>query len=328
MICPNCKKEIPDDSLFCGYCGTTIPKVKQEYITCPKCGEHMPPDSMFCTSCGCKLNTDTSDNSVKLVEQNVSATQEKEAKSKKPTIIIIGTIIVILLICAVLVPSLSSKTVNSSYSEADDASNIENNSNLSTGDSQLSLIDSGFTYVGEGTDYPSVNYGFEYKNTGSATAVGTLVVKVTSKNSEGGVISVDEQYEMICLPAGETAVFGASTLEQVSEKPSEVTIDIDLDESMTMCQDWDWITVDNARLESDEYSYSIVGEVQNDSSKTLDKAMVFVIFKNDDGKIIGGGNIMIDALTKGKCAFQGDLWDASAESVSDNLVCSAYGYLW
>ncbi len=45
MICPNeiCKKEIPDDSLFCDQCGTQLKE-------CPQC--HSILVSKFCAKCG------------------------------------------------------------------------------------------------------------------------------------------------------------------------------------------------------------------------------------------------------------------------------------
>ena len=48
MICPNCKKQIPDGSACCGYCGREIPKVP----LCTHCGAELRPNDRFCGVCG------------------------------------------------------------------------------------------------------------------------------------------------------------------------------------------------------------------------------------------------------------------------------------
>lgn len=51
MICPICKSEIPDDTKFCGKCGTKIPR-------CPSCGKAILTRSRFCTYDGTPLPED------------------------------------------------------------------------------------------------------------------------------------------------------------------------------------------------------------------------------------------------------------------------------
>ena len=48
MKCPICQDFNPDNSAFCGSCGTTL---ITENI-CTKCGESNPTDSIFCGNCG------------------------------------------------------------------------------------------------------------------------------------------------------------------------------------------------------------------------------------------------------------------------------------
>lgn len=45
--CPNCGKEVPEGSKFCGECGAKI----EEYV-CKNCGEKLAPGSKFCGNCG------------------------------------------------------------------------------------------------------------------------------------------------------------------------------------------------------------------------------------------------------------------------------------
>lgn len=49
MICPNCHREINDDSLFCPYCGIQIKSMKK---ICPTCGQENEADALYCRFCG------------------------------------------------------------------------------------------------------------------------------------------------------------------------------------------------------------------------------------------------------------------------------------
>ncbi len=44
--CPNCSKDIAQDSLFCGQCGTSLGQ------PCPSCSETVKHGDRFCASCG------------------------------------------------------------------------------------------------------------------------------------------------------------------------------------------------------------------------------------------------------------------------------------
>lgn len=59
MICNNCKKEIPDESLFCEFCGAKIEQNQNESNNfennikiCPNCGTKNKLNNKFCQNCG------------------------------------------------------------------------------------------------------------------------------------------------------------------------------------------------------------------------------------------------------------------------------------
>lgn len=51
MICPKCKSEIVDDSVFCSKCGINIQNNK-----CPNCNTYVNFDDEFCSKCGTKFS--------------------------------------------------------------------------------------------------------------------------------------------------------------------------------------------------------------------------------------------------------------------------------
>jgi RNA polymerase subunit RPABC4/transcription elongation factor Spt4 len=54
MKCPNCGKETPEGSIFCGNCGAKV--VKGEI--CERCGaKGIPEDARFCPQCGAERGT-------------------------------------------------------------------------------------------------------------------------------------------------------------------------------------------------------------------------------------------------------------------------------
>ena len=48
IVCPNCNKELSEDSKFCDACGAKI----NETVFCQHCGKQISADSVFCEGCG------------------------------------------------------------------------------------------------------------------------------------------------------------------------------------------------------------------------------------------------------------------------------------
>ena len=75
MICPNCKKQIPDGSAFCGYCGREIPKVP----LCTRCGAALRPNDRFCGVCGAPVEAPADANKAELTVLEQQLAQRREA---------------------------------------------------------------------------------------------------------------------------------------------------------------------------------------------------------------------------------------------------------
>ena len=100
-ICNDCKKELPDDSDFCQYCGSKNvsvynPKpINLNYKRCIDCGKELPSDSDFCQYCGSKrvamVNNSTSNND--------SSSKSDGTTGKFKKLFIVATIVAICSLC-------------------------------------------------------------------------------------------------------------------------------------------------------------------------------------------------------------------------------------
>ena len=81
MICPNCKRQIPDGSVFCGYCGREIPQVP----LCGHCGAELRPDDRFCGVCGAPVEVPSDTNAADLaaLEQHLAQRREEMASLRR-----------------------------------------------------------------------------------------------------------------------------------------------------------------------------------------------------------------------------------------------------
>ncbi len=81
MICPNCKRQIPDGSVFCGYCGREIPQVP----LCGRCGAELRPNDRFCGVCGAPVEVPSDTNAADLaaLEQHLAQRREEIASLRR-----------------------------------------------------------------------------------------------------------------------------------------------------------------------------------------------------------------------------------------------------
>ncbi len=92
MKCSNCGKLIPEEALFCPFCGQKVEKVKkckvcgyelkEDFAFCPKCGSKTN-GTLTCRECGKELKEDESFCSVCGTQVNKSSDTKKVNKSQK-----------------------------------------------------------------------------------------------------------------------------------------------------------------------------------------------------------------------------------------------------
>lgn len=102
-ICTNCKKELPDNALFCDGCGAKVEKEQNEMyqetlgqidesenIFCPFCGKSISSRYEFCPECGSNILQQ-----IKTGKQNGSKKFSLKKRGKKIPAILLGLVVVI-----------------------------------------------------------------------------------------------------------------------------------------------------------------------------------------------------------------------------------------
>lgn len=108
MLCPICKKEINNQSIYCEKCGEKIPR-------CPKCGKVIYKKALFCVYDGTAIPQEmvallpndqngagaAKQATVHTVEKNIPQSEENRKKKKSPVVpIIIGVLLALIIVLA------------------------------------------------------------------------------------------------------------------------------------------------------------------------------------------------------------------------------------
>lgn len=138
MVCRNCKKEIPEGSEFCPYCGKNL-KNETEQVTeekemkgniCSSCKKEIPDGSEFCPYCGADLKEITAPfNRIDGKDNYIQDSKTVKQPTSKKTIIIIIVIIGIVIAVASYNVWNIYKKVNNKLNNFTDKLNISSENN-------------------------------------------------------------------------------------------------------------------------------------------------------------------------------------------------------
>jgi hypothetical protein len=81
LICPQCRTELSEASVFCKECG------KKLELTCRACGNDLPPESKFCLKCGHDLRMEEARTHAGLGLQFSQANDERQWEGMSRTLL-------------------------------------------------------------------------------------------------------------------------------------------------------------------------------------------------------------------------------------------------
>lgn len=169
----------------------------------------------------------------------------------------------------------------------------------------LSIVDSGWCFE-DGYIY----YSVKIKNNSETKTYEFPSFRVTAYDENGEVLGSEEQ-TMSEIKAGETTGYASLGCE-TSKKPDKVDIEI-IEETDKWIYDDEGehpgliqMTAKDTKLRKDDMGYPIItGKIVNENEEVVESAAVSVLFKDKDGKLIGGETTFVDGIkAKGETPFE------------------------
>lgn len=176
---------------------------------------------------------------------------------------------------------------------ANDAGNISVSEDTNSKFIPLDIAESGYTMIEGGFLYCSV----KVHNPNTDLAILYPTVRITARDAGGALLGTQDQTLSTIYPQQDFWYSGQ--LLQVDEAPSSI--------EFTIVQPDDYNIVPASTLEQSTFtplsvestamhSERLVGEVVNKNDFNLDMIVVAVVFRNEDGDIIGGESTFVDKL--------------------------------
>jgi len=189
--------------------------------------------------------------------------------------------------------SNTSNDTEYSDTSANDAGNISVSEDTNSKFIPLDIAESGYTMIEGGFLYCSV----KVHNPNTDLAILYPTVRITARDAGGALLGTQDQTLSTIYPQQDFWYSGQ--LLQVDEAPSSI--------EFTIVQPDDYNIVPASTLEQSTFtplsvestamhSERLVGEVVNKNDFDLDMIVVAVVFRNEDGDIIGGESTFVDKL--------------------------------
>lgn len=165
----------------------------------------------------------------------------------------------------------------------------------------LEIVDSGYSIEEYMSGSFVENWGVVVENKNTNWAAQDIKLIITGRDADGKVVGTDYEYLTALFAGGKQAIGGSSyfddaeTLEFRIEESKNMWLEEELKQSDV---DTVWYAKDlNEKTKYDETTVS--GEVVNESQSSLPYCSVNVLFLNDAGEIVGGGNASVDTVPAG-----------------------------
>lgn len=140
-------------------------------------------------------------------------------------------------------------------------------------------------------------YSIKLYNPNNEKAIELPQFRVTARNDAGEILATEEQTLSVIYPEQEFVY--ASQAFDVDEAPAKVDVEVlepnDYNiKNVSVLDHPNYVPLKavNTAMRADR----LVGEIQNDNDYDLDSAIVTVIFRDENGKLIGGESTFVDSV--------------------------------
>lgn len=327
MVCRRCGENIDtrrrrsDGSLQCPYCGMI-------YRPRPTQGQQPRPTSQ---------NTRPYSSSQQPAQrQPVRQTSRRASRYKKPSILsrkffklpIWVWLILVVLLLLILVPSSdkhvtdntvanTQQAVMESTQQGQEPVNVEV---VSEAKDNFEVVEFGYDMYDEWLYYSVI------LRSNSDKVIQYPSYRVTARNNAGTILGTEEQTLSMLYPHQEFAVAFMAT--SLSETPATVEIEV--------IEPDEWNVVNPSSLEHPEFvplqtanvsriDTKITGEIYNPNSYAIETAIVSVLFRDENGKLLAGETTYVDSVGAGKSVpFEFEWYNSDV--ITDNFT--VYANTW
>ncbi len=169
-------------------------------------------------------------------------------------------------------------------------------------DYEMEITDAGYS-ISNGYLYYSV---FIHNNS-DKTAYQYPVVRITARNAEGSIIGTYDQYLGEFYP--ESDYVWAGLAFDIAEEPSKVEFELSVDDynivTATSLSHNELIPLEIKGINEKEDGFggkSYMGEVVNPNTYDIGSAAIIIVYRNENGSLLGGDVSFVDNVKAGKTA--------------------------